>query len=276
MFEVTGPLLNSLYSSPASSIMCFFAYLSRLYGPLSSYTISISKWSCRFCPTPSSTCTGWTPTRSRSCARPMPESISNFGEPIAPAVTITSRRARTIVTLARSPPRANSTPAARPLPIPPPRPAPPAAAAHHRHAGALATRRELDAGSAAILDHHAQRQAVGANREIGTRARLAQIASRRTATPAIALRDLIHPHTFLLRAIEIAVVRHARFLAGAHEGFGQFVDADEVGHAQRTTHAMVWVAQALVVFHALQVRQHAIMKTPAGAAIALPAIVVGR
>ena len=30
MFDVTGPLLKSLYSRPASSIKCFFAYLSRL------------------------------------------------------------------------------------------------------------------------------------------------------------------------------------------------------------------------------------------------------
>ena len=54
------------------------------------------RWSCRFFPTPGRSQIGSIPFAFNSCASPMPESMRICGEPMAPALKITSRRARMV------------------------------------------------------------------------------------------------------------------------------------------------------------------------------------
>jgi hypothetical protein len=71
-------------------------------------------WFCRFCPTWATSATTGIPCRRSSSAGPIPDSMSNFGEPKAPAHRMTSRRALIRVTPG---PSATSIPTAVPWSI---------------------------------------------------------------------------------------------------------------------------------------------------------------
>ena len=72
------------------------AILTGLYEPykvtgfLHSYWTYVSRWSCKFCPTPFRTDCGFILYFFNWSSGPMPESISNWGEFIAPADSNTS------------------------------------------------------------------------------------------------------------------------------------------------------------------------------------------
>ena len=61
-----------------------------------SQNTSPSTWSSRLAPTPGESTRTGMPISRRCSAGPMPESINSFGVSMAPAVTITSRRADTV------------------------------------------------------------------------------------------------------------------------------------------------------------------------------------
>src|SRR5690349_5133378 len=96
-----------------------------------------------------------------------------------------------------------------------------------------------------------------------------------TAAKAVFGGDLIQPAPLGLARIEIFVVRQSVLLASAKPYFGQWMDIDRIGNAQRPANAVGLIAEALVVFGLFEVWEYIIVG-PAGGALLRPTIVVGR
>ena len=73
------------------------------------------------------------------------------------------------------------------------------------------------------------------------------------------MRDLIHADTFLLGTVEIATHREARLGASLNEFRPEDVGAHQIHHVQWSAAAMKIIRAALIVFGALEIRQHVVI-----------------
>ncbi len=89
--DVSGPLRRSIHSSVGLGLSAPYSDS----GTDDSQMQTTYGWSWRFSPTPGRSWLTGTPTERRWSAGPIPESSSSCGEPIAPALRITSRSAPT-------------------------------------------------------------------------------------------------------------------------------------------------------------------------------------
>ena len=103
-----GPVPCTTYSKPCLT-KPFSVTSMLIVGTLTLKIIGHIGCSCRFFPTPGTSATTSTPCPSRCFRGPIPDSMSSFGDDSVPALTITSRAARSIT---RLPLRSYSTPTA--------------------------------------------------------------------------------------------------------------------------------------------------------------------
>ncbi len=82
---------------------------------------------------------------------------------------------------------------------------------HRPHRASLPV---LDPHRPPVLEHYARRVRPRAHREVGPVAVRLEIGSCCTPALAVLLRQLIEPHTFLLRAVEVRVAFHPLLLRG--------------------------------------------------------------
>lgn len=135
------------------------------------------------------------------------------------------------------------------------------------------------------LEHDAQHLRVWQYAQIRTpaiqRVRVALMEIRASGVPplAVALRALVIAGAFLLRAVEVMVVRNTRGLRAFDEAAVERIEGARVDHVQRPAAAVPCVGFAstatFVAFGALEVGQY-FVPGPAVAARGCPAVVVGR
>lgn len=132
----------------------------------------------------------------------------------------------------------------------------------------------LNAHGAVIREQDPRSLCVRQDPEIGAPARGVQIgAGCRPAASAFHL-ALIEAHTFLPRAVEIAVARNARGDEGLDDRIADRVAERNVASVQRATRGMPFVVQIDLVLQSEEIGQH-FVEVPAGRTCSGPRVVVG-
>jgi len=116
-----------------------------------------------------------------------------------------------------------------------------------------------EAHGAAAGDEHARRGGVRDHGEVGPFADRLEVCGRRALAAHVALRDVVEADAVLHGAVEVGVVGEPGLLPGADEGLAERVVLHLLGDVHRPAAAVVLVHDALVVLHATEVRQHAVI-----------------
>ncbi|OQC17619.1 MAG: hypothetical protein BWX79_00283 [Alphaproteobacteria bacterium ADurb.Bin100] len=130
-----------------------------------------------------------------------------------------------------------------------------------------------DAGGAPAFQRHLGRDRMGDDLEIGARQVGREEGLGRAATLAVLVRDLVLERAGLFGTVVVRIQSDAVGGGGLQK---QLVDGALVllvGHVQRAALAMETVGELLVVFRALEQRQHLVVR-PAGVAQRGPVVVV--
>jgi hypothetical protein len=133
----------------------------------------------------------------------------------------------------------------------------------------------FDAHRAPIREQDPAGQCIGHDGEIGSAARLPQIADRGRAAAAVARRQLEIAGAFLRRSVEIVAAREARLLRGFDESLAQRMRLADIGHGERSAHPMQRILAPLLILGAAKVRQD-IIEAPAGIAELPPMVGIRR
>ena len=197
----------------------------------------ICRWSCRFAPTPGRSATTSTPCSRSSAAGPTPESCRICGEPIAPAASSTSRRARNVCRARVREP--------------------------HDDAGRARARRRVYR-SCTPLDERA-----GADRQIRPLQHRPQERLGRAPAHAAPLIHLKIGVAEIVAAIELRDLRDAALLGRVAPRVEDLPAHAPLLDAQLAAAAMELIGAVLVVFGAFEHRQHVVPR-PAAQALARP------
>ena len=111
--------------------------------------------------------------------------------------------------------------------------------------------------------------------ELGVAKNRGKVRCGGAAARAVDRRGLVEAHPVLFAAVEVVVVRKARFLRGLEECQAQGVPIPRVANVQGSVGAMHLAGEAHVVLGPLEHGKH-ILPGPAGAARVSPSVVVGR
>ena len=97
---------------------------------------------------------------------------------------------------------------------------------------------ELHADGAFALQQDARGVGAGEHLQVGACQVRRQIGFGGAETLAVLVRHLVHAHAFLVRAVEVGVVRIARLLPGLDKRRAKPVGAAQIHHVQRAATAM--------------------------------------
>ena len=132
----------------------------------------------------------------------------------------------------------------------------------------------FDADSAATLEDQPLGVRFGRDGQVGARFRWAQIGASRTPAAAVIDGELVKPGAFLLRAVEIGIVRNAGLHGSVDAGFRQRPFMGDIVDMQRTAGAVQFAVAAFLVLRLLEIGQD-IVPVPALAATLAPVVIVG-